>query len=62
MGEEEERKGEKEKLKHEKRKATRREGIGESEWIDILPPVEKKTRKRISTEQLTRPHNMGPDG
>ena len=62
---------EKEQLKHEKRKATRKEGMGESERIDILPLVEKKTR----TEQLTGPHkkarratgtikmhNMGPDG
>ena len=66
---------EKEKLKHEKRKATRKEGMGESERIDILPLVEKKTRKRMATEQLTGPHkkarratgpikmhNMGPDG
>ena len=30
-----------------------------------MSPVEKKTRKRMVTEQLTRPHkmhNMGPDG
>ena len=44
-------------------------------WIEILPPVEKQTRKRMGTEQLTGPHkkarratdpikmhNMGPDG
>jgi len=47
--------GKKGELKHEKRKATRREDMGESEWIDILPPMGKKTRKRMATEQLTGP-------
>jgi len=54
--EEEKRKEEKEKMKH----SVKRHGG----WIDILPPVEKKTRKRMATEQLTGPHkmhNMGPD-
>jgi len=56
MREEEKRKEEKEKLKH----SVKRHGG----WIDTLPPVEKKTRKCMATEQLTGPHkmhNMGPD-
>ena len=70
-------KREEESLKGKKCQATQREGVGESEWIDILPPVQKKTRKRMVTEELTGPRkkarratgttkmhrgNMGPDG
>ena len=79
MEEEEKRrkKREVEILKDKKRQATQRDGVGKSEWIDILPPVQKKTRKRMVTEQLTGPRkkarrvtsptkmyrgNMGPDG